>query len=425
MEMRRAARVNVLVVVAILLAAVLLYVQRPPSFLRWMCLTPLGETASQSERFAPPKTLWSVPPATSADLPGRGRKVVITGGAGFIGSQLGWFLHNEGFDVVLIDNMKFGYQDNLIVDGKKFGTVVVADVLDAKRLVPFIENAFVMFHFAALSALPVCQSRPQEAMEVNVGGTAAMLEMARLHNVERFIFASTSATYENTAPNDEGRLSENATVDPHLIYSLTKLQGEELVRAMAKSYNMDTVILRFFNVYGPHQDFRRLSPPFTSYIVRELIAGHRAILHSNGLQRRDYVHVDDLMRLCVLTMTSTKAVGYTFNVASGESYSVNEMYEIVAKYVNRTDVVPEYHSAERFWDAYPELFQGRRPIDKKILIKEVNKNSRGDNSRAADRLGWVPRVTMQKGLHGLVDYMREALRALRTNGDTDLKTAWV
>lgn len=330
-----------------------------------------------------------------------GKRVIITGGAGFIGSQLGYHLHNEGYEVILIDNMAFGYMDNVIVEGKRFGKFIIADVLDP-RVRKYIQDAHALFHFAALSALPVCQSDPQRSMEVNVAGTAAMLEAARLGNVRRFLFASTSAVYEN---NNEEVYTEDLPVNPHLHYSLSKYQSELLTKAVAATYGLEVVIFRFFNVFGPHQDFRRKSPPFTSYIVREIVNGRAPILHSDGKQSRDYIFLSDLLTLVTLGMESPKAKGETFNVASGKAYSVREMYKIVADEMN-SDIKPVYHSSEKFWDAYPQMFEGTRPIKKEILVKEVNKHVLGSTAKAEKLLGWKPKVSMKEGLHQMVQFIK-------------------
>ena len=357
--------------------------------------------AEASYKFAAPSEQWHVPPAKP-----NGKRAVITGGAGFIGSQLGHHLHSLGYDVTLIDNMAFGYMDNVIVNGKKFGRFVVADVLD-HRVREYTNGADFILHFAALSALPICQSEPQRALEVNVAGTAAMLEAARLGNVSRFLFASTSAVYEN---NKEAVLDESLAVSPHLYYSLSKHQSEQLVRAAAATYGLDTVTLRFFNVFGPHQDFRRKSPPFTSYIVREIVNGRSPILHSDGKQSRDYIFLTDLLDLVTRAMTTEAARGETFNVASGKAYSVMDMYKITAAMLNST-IEPVFHSPEKFWTAYPQLFAGARPIKKSILVAEVNKNVLGSNEKARRVLGWAPKVSMAEGLQAMVDFIQEKQRS--------------
>eukprot|EP00759_Apiculatamorpha_spiralis_P015459 PhF_6_TR22199/c0_g1_i1/m.31328/K01784/galE, GALE; UDP-glucose 4-epimerase len=342
------------------------------------------------------------PPPTKADT--TKLKIMITGGAGFIGSQLGWRLHLEGHDVILMDNLFSGNRDNLEVNGKKFGTFIRADIRDT-NIIPLFQGVDVIFHFAAISALPTCQEKAPLAYDINTAGLTNVLEAARINGVRRVIFSSTSAVYES---NTRMPCREDDEATPTLIYSLSKLHGEHICAAYRKTYGLDIVVLRFFNVYGPHQDFRRLSPPYTSYVVRELLNGRTPVLHSTGEQKRDYVYIDDLARLAQLVMTSPAASGETFNVASNVSISVNEIFRIVRKAVGEKakGIEPKYAPADAFWAKYKGLYTGRGSMKKEILIKEVEKYTQGDYAKAKALLGWEPQVTMEEGLKNMVEYVR-------------------
>ena len=330
------------------------------------------------------------------------KKIVITGGAGFIGSQLGHKLDQEGYDVLLMDDMSFGYQDNLTIEGKTFGTFVKADIR-TKEIFDILKNTDTVYHFAGISALPVCQENPYYAIDVNVAGTANVLEAARLNNVRRVIFASTSATYENSTSFP---VKETDTVSPHLLYSCSKLQGEILCKSYFKTYGMEVEIIRFFNVYGPHQDFKRISPPLTSYLIKCFLQGKQPMLHSSGTQKRDYVYVDDLNRLNKLCMTHPAAPGNIFNAASGSSYSVLEIYDLLAKAFG-TDIKPAFQAASKFWDKYPKLFEGSRPFPEQLLEKEVNKYSLGDTSHTLEKIGWKAEVSLQDGMNKTALYAKQ------------------
>ncbi|HQQ82043.1 MAG TPA: NAD-dependent epimerase/dehydratase family protein [Cyclobacteriaceae bacterium] len=329
------------------------------------------------------------------------RKVVITGGAGFIGSQLGYQLDQEGMEVVLIDDMSFGYEDNLVIDGKRFGTFVKADVRK-KEMMELLRGADTVYHFAGISALPVCQENPYYAIDVNVAGTANVLEAARLNDVRRVVFASTSAIYEN---NTDFPVKESDPVSPHLVYSTSKQQAELLCKSYFKTYGLEVVIIRFFNVYGPHQDFKRVSPPLTSYLIRCFMKGEVPVLHSSGNQKRDYVYVDDLNRLNQLCMTHPAAPGNTFNAASGKSYSVLEIYDALAG-AFKTDIKPVFHQASVFWDKYPNLFSGSRPFPRQLLEKEVNKFSLGDTRHTLETIGWKAEIDLGEGMSRTAAYAR-------------------
>jgi UDP-glucose 4-epimerase len=326
-------------------------------------------------------------------------KIIITGGAGFIGSQLGRLFVDEGHEVVLIDNMAYGYLDNLIVEGKAFGQFLGVDIR-SPDLVKHFAGADCVFHFAGISALPVCQERPQYAIDVNVGGTANVLEAARLAGVRRLVFASTGAIYEN---NTQFPSKESDPVRPSLVYAVSKWQAEHLCRSYGESYGMEIVITRYFNVYGPHQDFMRTSPPLMSYLIREFLHDRQPVLHSDGTQERDCVFVDDVNRLNKLCMTHPRAVGETFNVGSGVATSVRQIAKFLAKAL-RTDVQPTYRSAANYWDAYPGLFQGKYPLKPEVIEKEVRKYSLCDTTKSRELLGWKAEVTIDDGLARSAQY---------------------
>jgi nucleoside-diphosphate-sugar epimerase len=320
-------------------------------------------------------------------------KIVITGGAGFIGSQLGKSLVDDGHDVLLLDNMSYGYLDNLVIDGETFGRFLGVDVC-SPDLAKHLAGAQFVFHFAGISALPVCQEKPQYAMNVNVGGTANVLEAARLAGVRRLIFASTAAIYEN---NTKFPTKESDPVAPSLTYAVSKLQAEQLCRAYGELYGLEIVVLRYFNVYGPHQDFMRLSPPLMSYLIRELLADRQPVLHSDGTQQRDCIFVDDVNHLNKICMEHPRAPGEIFNVGSGVATSVREVFALIAKAMG-SRITPAYRPATNFWDAYPQLFQGEYPLKGEVVEREVRKYSLCDTTKARELLGWHAKVSIDEGL---------------------------
>lgn len=330
------------------------------------------------------------------------KKVVITGGAGFIGSQLGAELHNQGHDVILLDNMSFGHLDNLIIDGKTFGQLIVKDIRDPNLSTVFA-GAHTIFHLAGISALPVCQSDPLSAYDVNVSGTANVLEAARLSKVNKVIFSSTSAVYENSA-NDSGKLKETDFIQPDLIYSMTKAASEGLCKAYAKNYNMDIIICRFFNVYGPHQDFRRNSPPFTSYVARELAFGRKPTLFNQSNAKRDYVYSADLISLIMKMWESKEKFGADiFNVATGVGWSVPELYSKLCD-ISGHSIQPDFKDPTLFWEKYTTLASEPYSFDCKRVIKEVHKHCIGDPQKTRETFDWEPVFTIDQGLRKVYEY---------------------
>ena len=346
---------------------------------------------------------WARDPDTVRD---QATKILITGGAGFVGSQLGRRLAADGHDVVLLDNMSFGQLDNLLVDGRPYARFVCQDIRDP-RTVDLYQEVDCVFHLAGIAALPVCQLDPREAYDVNVAGTGAVLEASRRAGVRRVVFSSTSAVYERTAG---GSLHENATIAPDLVYACTKHAAEELCRGYTLNYGLDVVICRFFNVYGPHQDVLRASPPFTSYVARELAHDRSPVLYNQRSDvRRDYVHVEDVIELLLRMMHHAQAhEAEAFNICSGIGHSVPELFDVF-RLVSGKSVEATYRDPAEFWDRYPELFAGSFPLSRERVIEEVYKSAIGTNAKARATFDWQPTLDLTAGVRSVYG---DALRRL-------------
>ena len=330
------------------------------------------------------------------------KKVVITGGAGFIGSQLGYELYRQGFQVVLLDNLWAGYVDNLVIDGKTFGHFIAKDIRDS-FLEKYLEGAEFVIHLAGIAALPVCQSEPQFAYDVNTSGTANVLEASRKVGVKRVLFSSTSAVYES---NEEEILKESLTVCPNLVYASTKLAAERICKAYAMNYGMDIIITRFFNVYGPHQDFLRKSPPFTSYIAKELLAKRAPILFNRTSAKRDYVHSADVVQILLKMLHAEKHYSAEiFNVATGIGYSVPEIYEYM-KDITKVDIEPFYKDPDSFWNSYDNLFIKPYMLSRGRITKEVYKNAVADVTKTEKEFSWKASYSIQEGLRTVCEYAK-------------------
>jgi len=329
-----------------------------------------------------------------------GPKILITGGAGFIGSQLGHHLAGEGHEVVLLDNMSFGHLDNLVIEGRTFGTLLVRDVRD-QNLSLLMQGVDTVFHFAGIAPLPVCQAEPHLAFEVNTAAAGNVLEAARRAGVRRVVFSSTSAVYENT---DTEKHAESDPVKPDLTYAMTKWAAEQICRSYADNYGCDIIIARFFNVYGSHQDCQRQSPPFTSYIARELAAGRAPRLFNRSAIRRDYVYVTDVIDLLCRMMTSKKPyAAEIYNIGSGESYSVPELYEKM-RAISGKQIDAHYADPHAYWDSYTDLFAGSHPMRRERIAREVHKSALADTRKSAREFSWTTRVSIDEGLRAVYDY---------------------
>lgn len=332
-------------------------------------------------------------------------KVLITGGAGFVGSQLGKHLHGLGHQVTLLDNMSFGHLDNLLLDGAPFGRFLCKDIRDPE-LVDHFQGIDAVFHLAGIAALPVCQQDPLAAYDVNVSGVANVLEAARRAGVRRVIFSSTSAVYEKTKAE---RFSEDDEIRPDLVYACTKAAAEQVCDAFSANYGLDILICRFFNVYGPHQDVTRTSPPFTSYVARELVMGRSANLFNKSDARRDYVHSDDVVELLTrMLLAEGTFSGDRFNVCSGKGHSVPELYDLFLK-ASGKDIPATFNDPHTYWNKYPALFEQGLPLSRDRIAEEVFKNAIGVPDKARERFGWEANTDIRGGIASVYEDARRRL----------------
>ena len=194
-----------------------------------------------------------------------------------------------------------------------------------------------------------------------------------------------------------------------LQYPNTKYVAERFAQSFCDTYGMSVTCIRFANVYGPHIDCLRKQPPFVAYMIRELYYDRVPVFHSDGNQRRDYVYVDDLVDLALAVR---KGEGFDcVNCSSLKNYSVNEMYAIASKIMNK-DIKPEYASDAHYWEKYPELFEGVYKIKESILKEEINKYSLCDNSYAKVKYGWSPKIDIEEGLRRVIENECELLSRL-------------
>ena len=335
-------------------------------------------------------------------------KILITGAAGFIGSQLAYKLYKQGNDVSLLDNFSYGHDDNLIFEDKDFRTEIYhKDIRDKEFLEKlFEEKKFdVIYHFAGITPLPDCQNNPSEAVDVNVRGTVVLLDLVRKYGVKKFVFASTSAVYEN---NKDFPSVEEKVEKPTLIYPSTKWSAEQFCRAYSLGYNIPIVIFRFANVFGPHIDCLRTQPPVMGYIIRELFNGKSPILHSTGNQERDFVYVDDLIELAILVLKSESFD--IVNVSTGKTISINKIADIIKEKMNCKDINIEYADTSHYWINYPELYEGAYPINNELLEHEVLKYTCLSNDHAKEKYGWEPKTSIEEGIQRTVDFSVKVLK---------------
>ena len=328
-------------------------------------------------------------------------KVLITGAAGFIGSQLAHRLWKDGAELILIDNFSYGSKDNLMFEDHDFNSEIQkVDIRDKEAIKEIFQNNKIdyVYNIAGIAPLPDCQLNPTEAIEVNLVGFVNILENSRIYGVKKVIQASTNAMYENET---EFPTHEDNFKQPTLIYPNTKYCAERFAESYCKTYGMNVTCLRFANVYGPHIDCLRKQPPFVGYMIRELYYDRVPTFHSNGKQARDYIYVDDLTDL-LEKVQNCKGFDVV-NCSSNKSYSVREIYDI-AQDIMYKNIQAKYVDSSNYWKKYPQLYEGAYSIKPEILDHEVNKYSLCDNTHALARYNWQPKVDIGEGMSNMLKY---------------------
>jgi UDP-N-acetylglucosamine/UDP-N-acetyl-alpha-D-glucosaminouronate 4-epimerase len=298
-------------------------------------------------------------------------KVLVTGGGGFIGSNLARALVQRGDEVRVLDNFSTGNRTNLAeLTGEV--EVVEGELRSYERVHAATRGVEVVFHQGALPSVPRSVQDPLTTGAVNVEGTLNVLLAARDEGVRRIVFASSSSVYGNSG--DLPRI-ESAHPDPISPYGVSKLAAERYCVSFSRVYALETVALRYFNVFGPNQD---PTSQYSAVIPRFLTAiadGHPVSIYGDGGQQRDFTYVDNVVEANLLAAEAKDASGTVLNIATGRPTSVNQLADVIGTLLDRT-VEREKHPA-RAGDV---------------------RDSWADIARAREVLGWEPRVTLEAGL---------------------------
>jgi len=300
-------------------------------------------------------------------------RVLVTGGAGFIGSHLVDGLMSGGFDVVVLDDLSSGRRENLSVHfGKPNFCLVEGDVKDKADVKKALEGVNVVFHLAAIVSVDFSVKNPLMVNEVNVGGTLNVLRESLNAGVKRFVYASSCAVYGEPVnlPVNEGHPTK-----PMSPYGVSKLAAEHYCRVFCGVYGFETVCLRFFNVYGSRQVVGPYSGVIMKFIDR-LKRGEAPIIYGDGEQTRDFVFVGDVVDACLRAMRCKNCVGERINVGSGVETTVNRLADALIQLFGSHDVKPVY--------VEPRAGDIRR--------------SYADLSKAERLLGHMPKKSLMQGL---------------------------
>ena len=254
----------------------------------------------------------------------RGSKSIITGGAGFIGSNLTDHLVRIGHKVVVLDNFVSGKKSNISHHSKKKVKIVKIDISKSEKLSKYFKGADYVFHLAALAQIIPSIKNPKKYFKNNVNGTLNVLEAAKKEKIKKFIYAASSSCYGNPK---KFPTSEKDQIDLKNPYAATKFIGEELVMRYATLYKMPNISFRFFNVYGPRLSTSGQYSAVMSNFLSQTKSKKALTIVGDGKQTRDFIHVDDLANAFIKVIKS-KLVNKIYNLGSGKSTSINTVAKI-------------------------------------------------------------------------------------------------
>lgn len=289
-------------------------------------------------------------------------KCLVTGGAGFIGSHIADALVDEGYEVHIVDNLSAGKKEN--INPKAIFHNV--DIRDYDKLLPIFKGAKYVFHEAALPRVQYSIENPIETNDVNVNGMLNVLEACRAHKVKRLIYAASSSAYGNceTLP-----LKESFSVNPLSPYGAQKYIGEVYAKVWAGVYKLETVCLRYFNVYGPRLNPDGAYPLVIGFFLKSLKKNKPLTITGDGKQTRDFTHVSDVVKANLLAMKSEKVgMGEVINIGGGRRHSINQIAKLVGGPVSFISPRIEPHDTE------------------------------ADITKAKKLLGWKPIVKIEDGI---------------------------
>ncbi|MET0344299.1 MAG: SDR family oxidoreductase [Polyangiales bacterium] len=312
-------------------------------------------------------------------------RTLVLGGAGFIGSHLVDRLLSEGHRVRVLDNLSTGKRENL---AKVAGDVElrIGDIRDEAALASALADVEVVFHQAAIVSVTRSVEEPLATQSTNLTATLQLLVAARAANVRRVVFASSAAVY---GAGSDSALTESMPTLPQSPYGLEKLAGEHYLRIWRELHGLESVALRYFNVFGARQDPSSPYSGVISIFAERIARGVAPTIYGDGEQTRDFVHVSNVVQANVLAGFTPSAEG-VFNVACGETTSLNRLFTQMCQ-LSGVALEPQYGPA-RSGDI---------------------RHSSADISRAAALLGYVPRVTLPDGLAALFEDLRDINRNVR------------
>ncbi|HKB68957.1 MAG TPA: SDR family oxidoreductase [Pyrinomonadaceae bacterium] len=307
---------------------------------------------------------------------------LVTGGAGFIGSHIAAALASSGARVRVIDDLSTGYRENLdeIKGDLEF---IQGSLADERTLEKAIEGVELVFHEAAIPSVPRSVENPRQTHIASVESTFSLLLAARQKKVRRLVYAASSSAYgdQPTLPKVETMLPE-----PLSPYAVAKLVGEHYCQVFTRVYGLETVSLRYFNVFGPRQDPSSTYSGVVSRFISDLLGGRRPVIYGDGEQSRDFTYIENVVNANLKAAERSGGIGQVINIANGKRITLNQLLHELKSLTNKPDVSADYHEA-RAGDV---------------------KHSLADITRARDLLGFEPRVDLRPGLELTINWWKNS-----------------
>ncbi len=310
------------------------------------------------------------------------KTVLVTGGAGFIGSHIASALLAQGARVRVIDDLSTGHRENLAEIG---GAVdfIQASVTDPEALKKAMEGVELVYHQAAIPSVPRSVNNPRETHEACVNGTFNVLTQALESGVRRVVYAASSSAYGDQPVSPKVETMSPAPLSP---YAAAKLVGEYYCQVFAQVYGLETVCLRYFNIFGPRQDPSSQYSGVISRFISVLMSGTQPLIYGDGEQSRDFTYVGNAVDANMLAAESGPAVGQVINVANGAAITLNQLLAVLKELTARPDAQAIYEPA-RTGDV---------------------RHSLADITRARELLGYAPQVELPEGLEKTIAWWRNS-----------------
>jgi nucleoside-diphosphate-sugar epimerase len=320
-------------------------------------------------------------------------RVLVAGGAGFIGSHIVDKLLHQDIEVTVLDNLYTGRTENIEhCKGSRNFRFVRGDVRSFNFVKRLVKNVDAVFNEAAVVSVSRSLENPLLANEVNVGGTLNLLKASLDSGVKRFVQASSASVYGNT---EALPVDESMAPNPVSPYAAAELAAENYAKVFHRAYGLETVCLRYFNVYGPRQTFSIYSG-VTTIFLNQLSQDQQPIVFGDGNQTRDLVYVEDVVKANMLALNTEKAVGEALNIATGIPHTINELVQKIQERLGKQHLTPIYKSPRQ-----GDIRHSYACIEK-----------------AKKMLGYKPESSLDQGIAKLVEWYQQKKEKLTTARDT-------